>query len=146
MLQIGHPSNHRSCSEPFRQSPFLDLPQVLRVVPFTLERHHGPIYTPDDVRRTTLGEDAPVDVHRFSVRKRIYIVEYRHHHTVILEPLIPVSQSSAPEPLEGVFLGFEHHRQASTRLSNQKPRKIPYRASGKGCLASQGASPPSTLP
>ena len=68
MLQIGHPSDHRSRSEPFRQSPLLDLPQVLRVVPFTLERHHGPIYTSDDVRRTTLGEDAPVDVNCFGVR------------------------------------------------------------------------------
>ena len=146
MLQIGYPSDHRSCSEPFRQSPLLDLPQVLGPITFTLECYHGPVYTPDDVRRTTLGEDTAVYVHRFSVRKRIYIVEYRHHHTVILEPLIPVSQSSAPEPLEGVFLGFEHHRQVSIRLSNQKPRKMPYRASGRGCPASQGASPPSTLP
>ena len=73
-------------------------------------------------------------IHRihFSVRKRIYIVEYRHHHTAVLEPLIPISQSSAPEPLEGVFLGFEHHRRVPIRLSNQKPRKIPYRASGSG--------------
>lgn len=146
MLQIGHPSDHRPCSEPFRQSPLLDLPQVLRVVPFTLERHHGSVYTPDDVRRTTLGEDAPVDVNCFGVRQGIYVPQYGNHHTVILKPLIPVSQSSAPEPLEGVFLGFEHHRRVPIRLSNQKPRKIPYRASGRGCPASQGASPPSTSP
>lgn len=90
MFDIGHGTHNSPGGKPLSKSPLL---YIFRGFPFAslaLECHGAASYTPDNVRRSALREDAPMDINCLGPWYGIEVAEYRLDHPRVFQSLIPV--------------------------------------------------------